>query len=86
MYTLAGFGGTLLQLEEVGTDSIENEKKRTAEMVAEALREAGTLILVFAPLYMLYEHSPVSWGMLELTLGVGALALLLGIAVERGRQ
>jgi hypothetical protein len=55
-------------------------------MVAEALREAGTLILVFAPLYMLYEHSAVSWKMLECTLGVGALALLLGIRIERKRS
>jgi hypothetical protein len=26
-------------------------------MIGEALREAGTLVIVFAPLYVIFEHS-----------------------------
>ncbi len=37
-------------------------KRGTAEMGGEALREAGTLIIVFAPLYDLFESSKQKWG------------------------
>jgi hypothetical protein len=61
------------------------EKKYTDEMIGEALREAGTLILVFAPLYVIFEHSPASWITLVLTLFVGITFLTFGIEIERRR-
>lgn len=64
---------------------ISNERKGTAELIAEQLREAGTLILVFAPLYALYESKAISWRSLELTLFVGVLALIAGVQLERNR-
>jgi hypothetical protein len=39
-----------------------SEKKFTNEMIGEALREAGTLVLVFTPLYELFEPKPPKWG------------------------
>ena len=44
------------------------ERKFTAEMIGEALREAGTLVLVFAPLYVIFEGSHASWSTLCLVL------------------
>ena len=41
-----------------------SEKKHTDEMVGEALREAGGLVVVFAPLYEIFEPKPHSWIML----------------------
>jgi formate hydrogenlyase subunit 3/multisubunit Na+/H+ antiporter MnhD subunit len=55
-------------------------------MVGEALREAGTLVLVFAPLYVIFERSNASWITLVLTLFVGIAFLVFGIQVERRRQ
>jgi hypothetical protein len=55
-------------------------------MIAEALREAGTLVIVFAPLYVLFEGSHTSWTILALVLFVGIDLLFLGIKVERNRQ
>jgi hypothetical protein len=61
-------------------------KKYSAEMVADALREAGTLVLVFAPLYMLFEGSRASWLTLTYAVVVGIALLVLGIKVERSRR
>ncbi len=63
-----------------------SDKKYTDEMVGEALREAGTLVLVFAPLYVIFERSNASWITLVLTLFVGIAFLVFGIQVERRRQ
>ena len=62
------------------------QRKYTAEMVGEALREAGTLVLVFAPLYVIFEKSNATWGTLCLVLFVAIVLLLLGIQVERKRK
>ena len=45
------------------TEVILAEKKYTLEMVGKMLREAGTLIIVFAPLYQLFEPHTPYWGM-----------------------
>jgi multisubunit Na+/H+ antiporter MnhC subunit len=55
-------------------------------MIGEALREAGTLVLVFAPLYVIFEKSNASWVTLLSVLLVGIVLLILGIQVERKRQ
>lgn len=60
-------------------------KKYTAEMIGEALREAGTLVLVFAPLYVIFERSNATWLTLVLVLLVAVVFLILGIQVERKR-
>lgn len=62
------------------------QKKFTAEMIGDALRESGTLVLVFAPLYVIFEKSQATWRTLCLVLFVGITFLLLGIQVERKRQ
>ena len=62
------------------------EKKYTAEMVGESLREAGTLVLVFAPLYVIFERTQASWRTLCMVLAVGIAFLLTGIKVERWRR
>jgi hypothetical protein len=54
-------------------------------MIGEALREAGTLVIVFAPLYVIFEKSNASWLTLSLVLLVGIAFLILGIEVERKR-
>jgi hypothetical protein len=61
------------------------EKKYTAEMIGEALREAGTLVLVFAPLYVIFERSNATWFTLVLVLLVAVILLIIGIQVERKR-
>jgi hypothetical protein len=55
-------------------------------MIGEALREAGTLVLVFAPLYVIFEGSHANWITLALVLFIGIKLLFLGIKVERERQ
>jgi hypothetical protein len=65
---------------------VPDHKKYTAEMIGEALREAGTLVLVFAPLYVIFEKSAASWITLLSVLLVGIVLLVLGIQVERKRQ
>jgi hypothetical protein len=65
---------------------LSESKKFTAEMIGEALREAGTLVLVFAPLYVIFEKSDASWFTLLLVLVVGVAFLIIGIQVERKRQ
>ena len=62
------------------------EKKYTDEMVGEALREAGTLVVVFAPLYVIFEKSEADWYTVVSALLVGIAMLMFGIEVERRRQ
>jgi hypothetical protein len=62
------------------------EKKYTAEMIGEALREAGILVLVFAPLYVIFEKSGASWITLWKVLFIAVALLLLGIQIERKRR
>jgi uncharacterized membrane protein len=61
------------------------EKKSTAEMVSEALRDAGILVFVFAPLYQLFEPNRVPWDVFFEVLVSGVALLVLGIIVERRR-
>jgi hypothetical protein len=46
------------------TEVILSERKYTLEMVGETLREAGTLILVFTPMYELFESHTPAWPIL----------------------
>jgi hypothetical protein len=62
-----------------------SEKLKTAEMGGEALREAGILVIVFAPLYELFEPAKQDWGVFLIVLIVGFVLLILGIQVERSR-
>jgi hypothetical protein len=62
------------------------EKKYTDEMIGEALREAGTLVVVFAPLYVIFEKSEADWYTVVSALLVGIAMLMFGIEVERRRQ
>jgi hypothetical protein len=54
-------------------------------MGGDALREAGVLVLVLAPLYELFEHNKPNWLVFLSLLIVGFLLLFLGIEVERRR-
>ena len=67
------------------TEVILAEKKYTIEMVGEMLREAGTLIIVFAPLYQLFEPHPPSWSIVIAILVLGVAASVAGIEIERRR-
>ena len=62
------------------------EKKYTFEMVGEMLREAGTLIIVFAPLYQLFEPHAPQWSIVIAILILGASACIAGIEIERRRR
>jgi hypothetical protein len=62
------------------------EKKYTLEMVGEMLREAGTLILVFTPMYELFEQHTPEWPFLFAELFIGVASLYTGIEVERRRR
>jgi hypothetical protein len=65
------------------------DKKHTDEMIGDALREAGTLVIVFACLYTLLEksdNSTTNWVTFVLVVIAGVAFLLFGINVERSRQ
>ena len=61
------------------------DKKFTAEMYGEAFREAGTLLLVFAPLYQLFEPYKPNWIIFLLVMLIGIVLLEVGIKIERKR-
>ena len=67
------------------TEVILAEKKYTLEMVGKMLREAGTLIIVFAPLYQLFEPQTPGWGIVIAIVVFGVTAFVAGIEVERRR-
>lgn len=67
------------------TEVILAEKKYTLEMVGEMLREAGTLIIVFTPLYQLFEPHTPRWSIVIAILVLGITAFVVGIGVERRR-
>lgn len=62
------------------------EKKYTLEMVGEMLREAGTLIIVFAPLYQLFEPSTPRWSIVIAIVILGVATCVAGIKIERKRR
>lgn len=68
------------------TEVILAEKKYTLEMVGEMLREAGTLIIVFTPLYQLFEPHTPSWGIVIAIAVFGVAAFVAGIRIERRRR
>lgn len=61
------------------------ERKFTLEMIGESLREAGTLVIVFTPLYELFERDRAAWYIVGLIIVIGIGLLLAGIEVERRR-
>ena len=63
-----------------------SDKKYTLEMVGEMLREAGTLILVFTPLYELFEQHTPAWPFVCAELFIGVALLYTGIELERSRR
>lgn len=69
-----------------GTEVILAEKKYTLEMVGEMLREAGTLIIVFTPLYELFEPHPPQWSIVIAIVILGVAAFVAGIRIERRRR
>ncbi|HTC46389.1 MAG TPA: hypothetical protein VK722_03675 [Candidatus Aquilonibacter sp.] len=62
------------------------EKKFRLEMVGEMLREAGTLIIVFAALYQLFEPHTPQWSIVIAILILGVAASVAGIGIERRRR
>jgi len=54
-------------------------------MAGEMLREAGTLIIVFALLYQLFEPHTPRWSIVIAILILGVAAFVGGIEVERRR-
>jgi hypothetical protein len=68
------------------TEVILAERKYTLEMVGEMLREAGTLILVFTPLYEFFEPHTPEWPIVCAELFIGVGSLYAGIEVERRRR
>jgi hypothetical protein len=68
------------------TEVILAEKKYTLEMVGEMLREAGTLTVVFAPLYQLFEPHTPRWSIVIAILILGVGATMAGIQIERRRR
>ena len=65
---------------------MENTRKYTAEMVGEALREIGILVLVFVPLDAIFAQRRLGWKLWISSLSIGALFLFLGIQFERRRK
>lgn len=61
----------------------ENQKDSVAEMIAEFLREAAVLVLVFVPLELYKRGLSVGW--LAGIIGFSVFVLGLGIALERIR-
>lgn len=68
--------------------SVGESKESIAKMVAYAFREAGTLLLVFVPLYKIFEDAahPVAIEKIGYMVFCGLLALFVGILIERKRQ
>jgi hypothetical protein len=63
-----------------------SERKYTLEMIGEALREAGILVIVFTLLYEIVETPHANWIMVVLGVVVGIGLLLGGIKIERERK
>ena len=65
-----------------------HNRKEVQEMCADALREAGTLVLVFVPIYLLVEQrsGKTDWGVFGIAMVAGIALLLTGIELERRRR
>jgi isopentenyl phosphate kinase len=55
------------------------------EMVAEALREIGVLVIALLPIDMIFTQGPIHWRVIGYALSAGFLFLILGIVLERMR-
>ena len=61
------------------------EKRSTAEMMAELLREAGMLMIVFVPVDLMFsEHAP-KWYVIIIGIICGSFFIYLGVDLERKR-
>ena len=65
---------------------MSNNRKNTAEMIAELLRDAGMLVLVFLPLDAIYAERTPSWARIIAAVLVGVGAIAIGIFMERVRK
>lgn len=64
----------------------DNARKYTLEMVGEAFRDIGILVLVFVPLDAMFAEHPLGWKMWSVSLAIGVAALAAGIGFERRRK
>jgi len=64
----------------------ENARKYTLEMIGDACRDIGILILVFMPLDAMFAQQRLSWGLWVLSLAVGLAFVITGIQLERKRS
>lgn len=55
------------------------EKKRTAEMLAEAVREAGMLMVVFVFVDLMFSEHPPRWEVIALGVVFGLTFIYLGV-------
>jgi hypothetical protein len=62
------------------------ERKYTLEMIGESLREIGELLIVFVPLYDLFEKDKPSWYIVIAVFTLGIACLVGGIRIERTRR
>jgi hypothetical protein len=65
-----------------------HKRKEVQEMYADFLREAGTLVLVFVPIYVLVERESKAtpdWVVFGIAIAVGIALLWGGIELERRR-
>lgn len=64
----------------------ENARKYTLEMIGEACREIGILVLVFVPLDAMFARNSLGWKMWAFSMAVGLALLMTGIQFERKRS
>lgn len=63
-----------------------SDKKSTPEMLADLLREAGMLILVFLGVDLMFIEHPPSWMVVGLGAVMGVFCIYLGVNLERKRE
>ena len=79
-------GGVRYKFPSPGnTEVILSDRKFTLEMIGEQLREGGTLVIVFTPLYELFEKFRPQWFVVLGVLILGIAMLVAGIEIERRR-
>jgi hypothetical protein len=62
------------------------ERRSTAEMLGEFLREAAVLVAVFMPLDLLIRDQAVTLGRIVLIMGISGGLLAAGVTIERVRR
>ena len=63
-----------------------SEKRSTAEMMAELLREAGMLMIVFVFVDLMFSEHPPRWEVVALGFVFGVFFIYLGVDLERRRR